>query len=127
MAKLEANKHLPPKFSPLCNDLAEFFGENITTHKPSEITRPVSLIPQTRFPELTKIKEFRIDNNRIKENIRIKRQRPSLDPPKQYKSEYYEKALEKYFNLSQHYNKSSEDFEELTKSGLRNHSSNKST
>ena len=39
-----------------------------------------------------------------------------MDPsPKQLKSDYYEKALEKYFDLSQHYEKMNDEvFDNLT-------------
>ena len=119
MARLELNKHLPPKLSTICNELSYFYGENLSysNYKTPETTRPVSLAPpSTRFPELKKIKEFGSDYKPSKENLRLKKHRVSMDPsPKQLKSDYYEKALEKYFDLSQHYEKMNDEvFDNLT-------------
>ena len=112
MARMELNKHLPPKFSVLCNELAVMFGESTTASytKMPEISRPVSLVPPTRFPELPQIKEFNAEYKK-KENTRFRKQRNSVDPtPKQLKSMYYEKALEKYFDVAQHYEKYEENY-----------------
>lgn len=132
MARLELNKHLPPKFSVLCNELAFMFGENINVinYKTPEVSRPVSLVPPpVRFPELTKIKEFNTDVKYKKEEIRYKRQRNSVDPsPKHLKSMYYEKALEKYFDVSQHYEKPDDTIlQDLAKVTLHFQKSSKST
>ncbi|OMJ76771.1 hypothetical protein SteCoe_23784 [Stentor coeruleus] len=113
LAKIEINKHLPPKFSGICDDLVMLLteGSSIVSHKTPEVSRPVSFLSSSvRFPELSKIRERSVEIKPKKTNSRLKKYRVSMDPsPRRLKSDYYEKALEKYFSLAHHYDKVDED------------------
>jgi len=109
LAKLELNKHLPPKISVLCDDLVYLFNSKFSF--PSfEVSRQPSLAP-VKLPELSKKRrELSVNMSPSRYFERSKAPRGSLaPPPRQLKSEYYEKALEKYFDMAQQYDKINED------------------
>lgn len=108
LAKLESNKHLPPKISVLCDDLVYHFNSKFS-FPTLEASRQPSLAP-FKLPEVTKKRDFSLDVSPSRYFERHKMQRGSLaPPPKQLKSDYYEKALEKYFDLTQRYEKVNEE------------------
>lgn len=118
MAKLENCKHLPPKISPICDDLVRFFNEKFSF--PS-LQQPPCLAPvrSFRLPEIKRGRDFSLETfARGEERGRV--QRASMAPsPKQLKSGYYERALEKYFDLTQQYDRVDDKMiEDVTKESL---------
>jgi hypothetical protein len=115
LAKLENNKHLPPKFSPICDDLVRYFNEKFSF--PSLQQSPSWIPPQAfKLPEIKKGRDLSVELI-PKNNERVRQPRASMAPsPKQLKSDYYERALERYFDLTQQYEKSDEKMRsDLTK------------
>ena len=119
MAKLENCKHLPPKISPVCDDLVRFFNEKFSF--PSLQQSP-SLVPvkSFRLPEIKRGRDFSVETFNKRNDERIRAQRASMAPsPKQLKSGYYERALEKYFDLTQQYERVNDKMiENVTKESL---------
>jgi hypothetical protein len=100
LAKIELHKHLPPKFSRLCDDLVLVLGGAVLSQKSLDLPRAASLAPSVKLPEIRPIREKSIELQISNTSLRGKKQkRSNLPSPKLGKSGYYEKVFEQMFDV----------------------------